>query len=281
MAKIKKVSKLLIILLTIGLIFTTCLPQFSYASSKQDKYGVFIGTSSADKKNFKKYDIIVIDAQDYTKKDIKKLKKKGKTVYSYLNIGTIEDFRSYSDKFQDITYGVYDDWPDEKWVDVSKKKWRDYTVDVVAKKLKKKGVDGFFIDNTDVYYHYKNKKTYDGLVKILKGLKKYKKEIIINGGDTFVKKVIKNKHIKKTGIDGINQECVFTYINFENNTFKKQAKSDTNYFKKYLKKAKKKGLDVYVLEYAKKNKKSLRKTIAKYCKSNGYKYYVSSTLDLV
>ncbi len=276
-------SRLLILIIIPGLVFTACIPGSFYtvdAAVAKDKYGVFIGTSSSDKRSFKKYDIVVIDAQYYSKKSITKLKRQGKKVYSYLNIGTIEDFRPYAGKFQDITYDIYDDWPDEKWIDVSKKRWRDYTVNVLAKKMKKKGVDGFFIDNTDVYYKYKTGKTYYGLVKILKGLKKYKKDIIINGGDTFVKKVIKKKHLKKTGIDGINQECVFTAIDFDNNTFKKQTKSDTAYFKRYLKKAKNKGLDIYVLEYAKKSKKSLRKNIAKYCKSKGYNYYISSTLDL-
>lgn len=273
------ILKKIVILIIPVFIITTLSTGYSYGGAK-DKYGVFIGTSSSDKKSFKKYNIIVIDAQYYSKKSIKKLKKQGKTVYSYLNVGTIEDFRPYAKKFQDITYGVYDDWPDERWVDVSKKKWQDYTVNVLAKRMKNKGVEGFFIDNADVYYEYKNNKTYNGLLKILKGLKKYKKDIIINGGDVFVKKVITNKQLKKSGIDGINQECVFTSINFNKRTFKKQSKSTTAYYKKYLKKAKKKGLDIYLLEYAKKNKKSLRKKISKYCKANGYNYYISTNLNL-
>lgn len=276
----KPSSRIILMTLVSVLVFTTCLPFASYCASK-DRYGVFIGTSASDKKNFKKYDIVVLDAQYYKKKDIRKLKKQGKKVYAYLNIGTIEDFRSYSEKFQDITYDTYDDWPDEKWVDVSSRKWQNYAVKVLGKRLVKKGVDGFFIDNTDVYYHYKYKKTYNGLMKILKGLKKYNKEIIINGGDTFVKKVIKNKHLKRSGITGVNQECVFTSIDFDNGKFGKQTKSDTKYYQKYLKKAKKNGLDVYVLEYAKKSKKSIRKKIKKFCRSKGYYYYISPNLELV
>lgn len=281
MIRTRAIISILTIIVLSASVFTIPLSTNNEVDAATNgKYGVFIGTSSSDKKSFKKFDIIVIDAQYYSKKSIKKLKKNGKKVYSYLNIGTIEDFRSYAKKFQNITYDIYDDWPDEKWIDVSKKKWQDYTVNVVAKKLKDKGIDGFFIDNTDVYYQYKSNKTYNGLVKILQGLKKYKKEIIINGGDTFVKRVIKKKHLNKTGIDGINQECVFTTINFDNNTLKKQKKADTKYFKNYLKKAKKKGLEIYVLEYAPKSNKAIRKKITKYCKKNGYNFYISSTINL-
>ena len=45
------------------------------------------------------YDIIVIDAQDYTKSEIKKIKSNDVIVLTYLNVGAIESERSY---FNDI-----------------------------------------------------------------------------------------------------------------------------------------------------------------------------------
>ena len=62
----------------------------------------------------------------------------------------------------------------------------------------KKGVDGFFIDNCDVYYFMglglegsksqkvSSRKLFQGLKTILKNLRtRYNKPVIINGGDAF------------------------------------------------------------------------------------------------
>ena len=60
----------------------------------------------------------------------------------------------------------------------------------VGKSLTDKGVDGLFIDNTDVYYQYHRNSIYSGLENIISGLRKYTSRIIINGGDVFVKKLM-------------------------------------------------------------------------------------------
>ena len=91
---------------------------------KLEKYGVFLGVEKEDFKKIKNYDLIVIDADNLTKDDIKTLKKQGnKKIFSYINIGSLEKFRSYYDDFKDITLGDYENWDDEKWVDVTNKRW--------------------------------------------------------------------------------------------------------------------------------------------------------------
>jgi uncharacterized protein (TIGR01370 family) len=201
-------------------------------------------------------------------------------VLSYINVGSIESFRSYYKRFEPYALGDYEGWDDEKWMDVSKKSWQKFIAKSYAKKLARKGIDGFFVDNCDVYENYKTKKIYKGLVKILKTLKKQKLPIILNGGATFVKKLIKNKALKAVSVDGVNQEEVFSTVDYSSGKFKKQTKSSTKSYKKYLKKCKKKGLDVYIIEYVKSKKKRLRKTIKKYCKKQGYNYYISTSLAL-
>ncbi len=66
--------------------------------------------------------------------------------------------------------------------------WRmaEIICDEIAGKLIEKGVDGFFVDNCDVYYYYKEESIYQGLVTMLKKLIQYEKKVIINGGDEFV-----------------------------------------------------------------------------------------------
>ena len=78
--------------------------------------------------------------------------------------------------------------------------------------------------------------------------------------------------------DGVNQEEVFTVINFNNHTYKNQSASETKYYKDYLKNVKSKGLIVYLLEYGASSSKE--KEIANYCNANGFSYYNSSSYNL-
>lgn len=120
-------------------------------------YGVFIGVNPNRSHIMKNYKLVVIDAENYSKTQVDRLKKQGNVVYSYLNIGSLERFRSYYNKYKHITLGKYDNWPGEYWVDVSDRGWKQNVVKL-AKNLKAKEVDGFFIDNCDVYSEYPNKK---------------------------------------------------------------------------------------------------------------------------
>lgn len=267
-------------LLLAGLVF--CLPLFrpvATAPKPTKAYGVFIGLNREKIQTLYGYKRVVIDAQGFKAGDIKKLHKRGIQVYSYLNIGSVEKGRSYYKKYKGITLGAYEDWPDERWVDVSKKKWQDFVVKNLAKKLDQKGVDGFFLDNADVYYQYPKKAIYKGLVKILKGLGQYGKKVVINGGDTFVKKLLKTEKSPKKLVYGVNQECVLTRIDFEGKRFEAQGKDETAYFKQHLKRCKKAGLRVFLTEYSP-GDAALEKKIRKFARAKGYKAYISHSLQL-
>lgn len=244
------------------------------------RFGVFLGVDSeklADaNEKMDAYDIIVIDAQQFSSAQIRQWKSEGKTVYSYLNVGSLETYRAYYQKYQQYALAPYEHWKDEYWMDVSQKSWQK-NICKIGKKLSKKGVDGFFLDNTDVYYLYPKTEIYEGLIAMIKGLGNYTDTLIINGGDVFVKQLIKNKQASL--ISGVCQESVFSQIiDYEKNIFRKQQKSSTNYYKKYLNRCKKAGLDVYLIEYTR--DKKLRRNAEKYCARKGYGIYVSSTVGL-
>lgn len=242
-----------------------------------ERYGVFIGIGRKDIDKLKDYQTVVIDAEHFTKEDIKKLKKAGKTVYTYLSIGSLEDYRSYYKAYKHLALSKYDGWEGEEWVNVSDKSWQKLMLKR-AKEFKNKGVDGFFIDNTDVYYEYKEPRIYKGLVKILTGIRKMNTKLIINGGDVFVSKYLKeNKSLKKIA-DGVNQEGVFTTL-VEN---KKKGEEITGYYLKYLKKLSKKGIHIYLTEYILEDNKEdgLEDKIADYCEKHGWDYYISENLEL-
>ncbi len=242
-----------------------------------ERYGVFIGIGRKDIKKLKDYQTVIIDAEHFTKADITKLKKAGKTVYTYLSIGSLEDYRSYYKAYKHLAISKYDGWEGEEWVDVSDKSWQKLMLKR-AKEFKNKGVDGFFLDNADVYYQYKEPRIYKGLVKILTDIRKLNTKVIINGGDVFVSKYLKeNKDLKKIA-DGVNQEGVFTTLVED----KKKGEEITRYYLNYLKKLSKKGIRIYLTEYIVEDNKDdgLEDKIADYCEKRGWDYYISDDLEL-
>lgn len=241
------------------------------------QYGVFLGINQQEAYKLDDYKLVVIDPSQFQAEAVEKLHKKGKIVYGYLNIGAIENYRPYYEDFQNLTLGVYENWTDEMWIDTTSAQWQNHIVKVLANKYADMGIDGFFLDNADVYYHYPADDIFQGLVRILKGLKAYNLPLIINGGDSFVSKTIEDGTAKEL-FDGINQETVFTSIDFKHKSYGKQTKSETLYFQEYLSRAKAAGLSVYLLEYG--ADLSLANEIDEYCRENGFQWYNAEGLEL-
>lgn len=241
------------------------------------KYGVFLGIDAEQMDRLENYRLVVIEPSEFSREQLKALHDAGKTVYGYLNIGAIEKYRSYYDRFQDITLGSYEDWPYERWVDVTSPAWQSFIVDELGNEYAAMGFDGFFLDNADVFFHYPTDDIFRGLCIILKGLKSYDRQLILNGGDLFVSRCIE-ENTALSLFDGINQETVFTRINFKDKTYEEQAEADIDYFQGYLSNAKKYGLSVYLLEYG--ANQVLSKKIDVYCSERGFLWYNAEGLEL-
>ena len=119
---------------------------------EKNDYGVFLNADDSSLDRFKMYKTIVIDAQYFTKRDIELLHQNGTVVYTYLNIGSIENFRTYYTTYVELAIGEYEHWDEEEWVDVANPDWQKF-IGQLSQELYEKGVDGFFIDNCDVYYY--------------------------------------------------------------------------------------------------------------------------------
>ena len=255
--------------------------RFGKVKQVKKDYGVFIGADNIDK--IKGYNVVVVEPASIDIGGVESLHKTNEKVYAYLNIGSLEEYRPYFNEFKEKTLGLYENWEDEYWMDVSDVAWQKLIVDKLGRDIVDKGFDGFFIDNCDVYYYYPNEEIFNGLSSILQGLrslnmtKKYKIDIIINGGDTFVSKCIENKTATEL-FDGVNQECVFTDIDFENKTYKEKDESDREYFKEYLSNVKKYIPEVYLIEYGANSK--LIKEIKNYCNENDFHWYNARESDL-
>ena len=242
-------------------------------------YGVFLGASPDDMPYMTDYEKVVIDAQYFTADEIKELKDSGKTVYSYINLGSVEDFRPYYSENEKFSLGVYENWEEEKWVDVSQPEWQAFVVDELAAEIIEKGADGLFVDNTDVYYHYPTDEMFDGVTNILKGFKELNTYVIINGGDAYVTEYAKRNSELDSIMDAENQETIFSKINWDDETFTSNDEAETAYFKDYAELVNSYGKDVYLLEYT--TDSSLIHRIDDYCEEKGFTYYASDKLELL
>lgn len=97
-------------------------------------------------------------------------------------------------------------------------------MDTLAGKLKKKGVDGFFIDNCDVYDYAHKKDIFDGLTVILKKIRAMGKPVVVNGGDIYVTAYQSRYGSAADIMTGVNQESVWSRIDFTTKTFHTQKK---------------------------------------------------------
>ena len=240
-------------------------------------YGVFIGDDINQQKKYERYDNIVVDPSSFKSKQFETLKADGKNVYAYLNIGSLENAQPYYKSYEDVMLDRYDGWPDEHWADVTKEKWQRLVVQDRARVYKERGLDGLFIDNTDVYYRYHTPEVYQSLKSMLASLKRQGFKLIVNGGDVFVSETLKDGSAKKL-YDGVNQEDVFTTYDFNKKKYGRQTKKNTDYYERYLKQAKKAGLDVYIVEY--RAGRELSKKIDAYCERHGYKWYNAEGIKL-
>ena len=270
-----KVLALIFVLMLISGYFI--IKDSSTSTFEENDYGVFLNADALSLKQLKNYDLIVIDAQYFTKSDIKLLHQNGIKVYTYLNIGSIENFREYYTTYEKLTIGRYEHWDEEKWVDVADPDWQKF-MEQLSQELFEKGVDGFFIDNCDVYYYAPRESIFEGLTAILQNIMTFDKAVIINGGDTYVTEYRERYGAIDHIMTGVNQESVWSAIDFDKGTFHEQTKETRDYYCNYLEACQADGMDVYLLEYT--TDKKLIQKIKKYCNEHDFHFYVSNSLEL-
>ena len=243
------------------------------------EYGVFLGAEPGDIPKMKQYETIVIEGQLFTREEVEQLQQEGHRVFSYINVGAIENYRPYYKEYEKFTLDVYENWEDEKWIDVSKQEWQSFITNDLAGELKDKGFDGLFVDNLDVYYHYPSEESFEAITSILKAFKRSGFYVSINGGDVYVKECLERFETADDLFDAVNQETVFSQIIWdEEDTFGTQEDSETEYFTEYLADVSKRGIDVYLLEYMTDDK--LIQKIETFCKEKAYYFYISPKLNL-
>ncbi len=247
------------------------------AEARESDYGVFLSVTE-DLDSLKDYKTVVIDAQFFTQAEIDAFRTAGHTVYSYINVGALEDFRDYYSEYRDLGLGEYENWDEECWIDVSDSRWQEFLTGELIPALLEKDVDGFFADNCDVYYHYPTEEILAGLTVIMRSLVNTGKAVLINGGDAYLDAYCGGGGRWEDVITGINQETVFSKILWTGDRFGTASREDREYFQDYIERYAAKGADVFLLEYTRDRR--LIAKIREYCHANGFAYYISDSLEL-
>lgn len=273
------------------LILTGCNSSSKKKTSKQEeetpqKYGVFLGCDSSSVNRIKKYPNVAIDLDNFTSSDVATLKQSDCSIYAYLSVGSLENYRSYYETFKDITFMDYENWPNERWVNVANTSWQEHILSE-ANRLKRLGADGIFMDNFDVYYiaseEYQgsdiNKEDiYQGCLKMLNDLSSTGIKLIINSGTDFLERMKDENRPELYKINVYAQETIFSKIeDYEHDVFGRQDNQEKEYllsivqFMRYIG-------DVLFIEYTK--DASLKKEIKEYCDELNYHYYISENVEL-
>lgn len=243
------------------------------------KYKVCLSTKVKPEQLKKGSGIIVIEPDDYTNAQVKAIKSKGYKVLAYLSIGTIEKERPWFKQFEKYKRKRLEDWPNEYYMDMKKIVWKRFLVKRAAE-LKKRGFDGWWLDNLDVYEEYKSKAEYTSCYAILKAIRNLRGYVMVNGGSGFLDDTIDKSYKPKILINGYTQEEVFSRIldYSGKGKFGKQKKEDKKFYRGLIKKLRQKGVDCFLLEYTR--DKTLAEAIKKWCKTNKVNYCISEDVNL-
>ena len=97
-------------------------------------------------------DVIDLDPDEVSPAIIKSLKDRGITTIAYVSVGTVENYRDDAGDFPARVVGkTYDDWPDEKFLDIRD---HDALLPIMRarfQRAKDMGFDAIEPDNMDVY----------------------------------------------------------------------------------------------------------------------------------
>ena len=280
-------KKISLLFLLVPLVACSTNNASSYKYEIDYSYGVFLGADSSRINKISKYDNPIIEIEEFEEDEISSLNNDGHHIYAYLSIGSLENYRDYYEQFKHLEFYEYENWPDEKWIDVSDSSWQQHLI-TEATKFKNLGAYGLFMDNFDVYYiaseeydggEIFSNKIYNACIDILTSLHNIGLSLIINSGSTFLERLKEETKDTLLGyIDCYTQECVFSNIvDYDHDKFSKQDEETKEYYLSVINMMKNYS-DVLLLEYTKDGE--LIDEIVDFCIEESFHYYISKKVNL-
>lgn len=276
-------KKLLLVLLA-PLALVGCKKDKEPEAFHGNDYGAFLGRYDNNVSGFNQYKFVSVELGEFTHTNIERLTHNGTNFLAYLNVGSLETYRDYYDDYESYTFKDYDNWPDERWIDVTNQGWQDLMVEL-AQGFKDEGAFGVYMDNIDVYSVAKedgmNYQAFGAAIKsIISRVNALGIKVMVNGGAEYFDDMNDAEDNVFDFLWGYHQEEVFSLIeDYDNDVFTTQDDEDKAYYQEIASMMKEKGKEVFLLEYTTDN--SLKEVIKNYSDLHEYHYYISSKVDLI
>lgn len=166
------------------------------------------------------YDLVVVDGEEVTARQVRKLRNHGALVLGYLSVGTIERWRWWYSAASPYKLELWDDWG-EWYANVSRQGFRDLIAERVAPRMLRKGLHGLFLDNTDmVETHPGQRDGMEALVaRLARRVHRSDKLLFAQNGDSSIGPTLRH-------YDGWNREDVTWTYDFDREQYVRVGSAD-------------------------------------------------------
>lgn len=189
------------------------------------------------------YDLVVVDGGEATAAQVATLHRAGTVVLAYLDVGTIEPYRSWYAQAKRYRLDYWPAWG-EWYARVSAPGFRRLIAGRVAPALLAKGFDGLFLDNTDMVETHPGERS--GMVALVRELAALVHRrhgfLFAQNGDATVAPLLPY-------LDGWNREDVSWTYDASTHRYVRQSRADTAAALAALRRIRARGLLVTATDY--------------------------------
>ncbi|MDQ7065590.1 MAG: endo alpha-1,4 polygalactosaminidase [candidate division KSB1 bacterium] len=143
------------------------------------------------------FDMVILEAEHYRAEEIEQLRRAGKTVIGYVNVGEIEAYRVFANQVPE-RWKLADNqhWPGHTFINPGWKGWRILLRDYVLDRMREKGFHGLFLDSVDLAAPWRFPKTRADMVKLIRWLHREYPEmmLILNNGLFILNDLVDSIH---------------------------------------------------------------------------------------
>jgi uncharacterized protein (TIGR01370 family) len=193
------------------------------------------------------FDLVVLDPDNRSTKEIQQLRKQGTLPIAYVNLGEAESYRYFFDQINsDWLLGPNPNWPNHYYVDARKAGWRRLLLNTVIPNIMDKGFQGLFFDMVDTALPGLYPETKPGMIRLIEDIRQaYPDDLLIMNNGLFL---VDEVH---PSLDALIVENVFTRYDFDANRYVKTAQPERDRLVKQLHEHRKNyGLRPFLLNYA-------------------------------
>jgi len=218
------------------------------------------------------FDLVVVDGEEANRAEVGELQGRGATVLAYLSVGTIEKWRSWFRSVKRYRLKAGQDWKDEWFADVSKRKLRRKITRRIAPKILAKGFDGLFLDNVDMVEARAHRDQRRGMRRLVRKLSRlvHDQGLLLftqNGHPILLRLGLVER------IDGWNREDVTWTYDFDRRRYERQREGKIATAQGELRDFVARGLVVTAADYTKAGDEgALAEAVAKACEAGALPY---------